>query len=80
MKEPVKIHYDEECDVLYISFGEPRPSYAEDFEDGVYIRYDMETDALTGVTILDFSKRKNELKNMPWPFTFPTESVNEVVH
>jgi uncharacterized protein YuzE len=53
----VRINYDKFADVLYILLGPSRPSYAEEVDDGFYIRYDMETDEITGITILDFSKR-----------------------
>ena len=48
--------YDQEVDVLYLSFGEPRP--ADDSEltdDDLIIRYD--NDEIIGVTILNASKR-----------------------
>lgn len=80
MKKQTKIHYDSEADVLYISFGEPRPSYSEDFEEGIYLRYDMETDELTGVTILDFAKRKHDIEKMPFPIDLPFGTMNNIVH
>ena len=53
------IDYDEEADVLYVSFK--RPQKATDTEllesEGILLRYrDKE---LVGVTVLDASKRKN---------------------
>jgi len=63
-KQKISVNHDKVADVLYIVFGEARPSYAEDVGDGIYARYDMETDQLTGITILDFSKRsKSDLFN-----------------
>ena len=50
------IDYDEEADVLYISFC--RPQKATDIEmteDGILLRY--KDDELVGITILDASKR-----------------------
>jgi len=43
--------YDEEADVLYISFGDPRPAIAIDV-DGVLIRYTEDTGEIVGVTII----------------------------
>lgn len=61
-KKKAKINHDVTADVLYIIIGDARPSYAETIDDGIYARYDMETDELTGITILDFSKRpKNDV-------------------
>lgn len=53
----IRVNHDEAADVLYIIFGDARPSYAETLDDGVYVRYDLETDELAGITILDFSRR-----------------------
>jgi uncharacterized protein YuzE len=50
------IDYDEEADVLYISFK--RPQKATDTEmtdDGILLRY--KDGVLVGITILDASKR-----------------------
>jgi len=54
------MHYDPEADVLYISFGEPRPAEGLDIGDGTILRVDLETDEIVGLTILDFSKRTEE--------------------
>ncbi len=56
-KKPIQVNHDTVADVLYIVFGENRPSYAEDIGEGVYVRYDMKTNELVGITILDFTKR-----------------------
>ena len=55
--EKWRFNYDEDNDVLYISVNVARPSYCEEIRDGVLARYDMETDELSGYTILDFFKR-----------------------
>ncbi len=50
------IDYDEEADVLYISFKRPQKATdSEMLEDGILLRY--RDDELVGVTILDASKR-----------------------
>ena len=54
------IHYDSEADVLYISFGEPRPAEGLDIGDGTILRVDPETEEIVGLTILDFTKRTEE--------------------
>jgi len=51
------IHYDSEADVLYISFGEPRPAEGLDIGDGTILRIGPKTEEVIGLTILDFSKR-----------------------
>jgi uncharacterized protein YuzE len=54
------IHYDAETDVLYISFGEPKPAEGLDIGDGTILRVDPETEEVVGLTILDFSRRTEE--------------------
>ena len=50
------IDYDEEADVLYISFRRPQKATdTEMTEDGILLRY--KDDELVGITILDVSKR-----------------------
>ena len=51
--------YDEEVDVLYISFDNPKPSYGKDVVlGGAWIvgMFDVETDELNGATIIGFKK------------------------
>jgi len=49
--------FDKEADVLYLSFGEP--VYSEVLENGsdALIRFNPETNEMTGVTILNFSDK-----------------------
>jgi uncharacterized protein YuzE len=52
----VDVNYDEEADVLYLSFGEPRE--AEDsieVEDGVIYR--LKGDEIVGITIIHIKNR-----------------------
>lgn len=52
--------FDEEADVLYISFGEPRPAIG-DYIDGILVGYDENTGEIVGITIIgvgDMLKKK----------------------
>jgi len=49
--EKIDLDYDEEADVLYISFGEPREA-KDSVEDGVIYR--ITDNELIGITITDF--------------------------
>ncbi len=52
-----QIRYDDSADVLYISFGYPRPGIATEVNDGTLIRVDPFTDEIVGMTFLDFKER-----------------------
>ena len=51
------IHYDPAADVLYCSFGPPQEAIGEEFGDGVVVRRNPNTNAIVGVTVVDFSQR-----------------------
>ena len=55
-KNKLWIDYDEEADVLYLSFQRPQKSTESEMrDDGVLLRY--KRDKLVGITILEASKR-----------------------
>jgi uncharacterized protein YuzE len=80
MKKKTDIHYDSKNDVMYISFGEPTPSYSDELADGIYLRYDMITDEISGITIMDFSKRQTELNQLYVPFDISFDKIREEAH
>ena len=47
--------YDEEADVLYVSFGKPQKAIVEE-KGNLAIRKNEKTGEVVGVTILDFLK------------------------
>jgi len=49
--------YDEEADVLYLSFGDPRPAIGVDIGEGVVLRYDEPRQEVVGLTILGLRAR-----------------------
>ena len=52
----VSMYYDEEADVLYMSFGEPREAKdSVEVEDGVIYR--IADNEVVGITITDFKAR-----------------------
>lgn len=53
---PVDTNYDEENDVLYVGLKDRNNSYGDDIDDLIVLR-DMDTDEITGFTILDFSEK-----------------------
>ena len=54
--------YDKDADVMYITFGEPKPCRTEEPESGLIIRYTVPNNELNGFTIINYSKRTNRSK------------------
>ena len=65
----MSLQYDRNADVCYLSYGEPRPSVCEEADDGVLVRIDPESGQVTGVTIVDFTRRCAGM-----PVRIPTEA------
>ena len=55
-KDGMKIFYDQEADVLYVTRGKPEYTDYVEHSDDVILRLDPETKQLVGFTIIDFSQ------------------------
>ncbi|MEK6903521.1 MAG: hypothetical protein AABW64_02650 [Nanoarchaeota archaeon] len=79
MKGPMRVYYDEEGDFLEISVGKPTKSYAEEVQEGVFIRKDETTEEIKSVGILSFKKRAKTLQDIevdvPVEITFPSSAI-----
>lgn len=53
----IVFRYDSENDILYLSFGPPRPSYSVDRSNDIFVMKDIETGEYSGIKILDFIQR-----------------------
>lgn len=54
-------YYDKEADVLYISKGKPsKKDASREIGEDMVVRYAPKTETVTGLTILNFSKRTSE--------------------
>ena len=53
--------YDEDVDILYISFDKPKIAITIEGNDGELIRIDPYTKEIVGVTIIDFKQRYTDL-------------------
>lgn len=53
----LRLSYDKDVDVLYVSFGAPQEAVSEETGDGMLIRKHPETGEIVGVTILEFEER-----------------------
>lgn len=59
LEKPAAINwdYDEEADVLYLSFGEPQPAPGIDIGEGIILRYDEARKELIGLTLIGLRAR-----------------------
>lgn len=73
--EPLIVSYDEAADVLYISIGPPKPSYAkEDSEiEGLCFLHSVSDGSLCGVTVVWYSEQDKEQlrRRIPFGVKFP---------
>lgn len=68
-KDGMKIGYDQEADVLYVTCGKPEYTTYVEHSDSVILRLDPETERVVGFTIIDFSQHFAEQEsNIILPF------------
>jgi len=58
----INFFFDEEGDVLDITFGKPRKAVAKELKNDIAIRVDPKTREIVGITILNFMRRFREKK------------------
>ena len=74
-KDGMKIFYDREADVLYVTRGKPEYTDYVEHSDDVILRLDPETKQLIGFTIIDFSQhfaKQESDTTLPFDVDFPT--------
>ena len=52
----MKIDYDNQFDILYCSIGDIRNSYGDEIGSNLVVLRDMDTNEITGATIMAFEK------------------------
>jgi len=57
MEGKINFFFDEEGDVLDITFGEPRKAVAKELKNDIAVRVDPKTGEIVGIVILNFMKR-----------------------
>jgi uncharacterized protein YuzE len=67
----IKFDYDEEADVLYISFGKPKEAIVEEIGN-IGIRIDERTAEVRGLTIIEFLKTFSKKHA---PIKIPVEKI-----
>ena len=53
--EKIELDYDEEADVMYISFGDPREAVTKEIGN-IGVRIDEKNKEIVGLTIIEFMK------------------------
>jgi uncharacterized protein YuzE len=64
MKGSMNIHYDEEGDYLEIGIGSPKGTFMRDVAEGMFERVDEKTGKVTGIGVLSFKKRTENMKDI----------------
>ena len=62
--QTMSVDYDSRFDTLYVGLGDKSNSYGDDEQDDIIFMRDMDTDEITGFTILSFLK-KHTLSALP---------------
>ena len=68
MAEKITFYYDEEADMLEVSFQPPQETIADECERDVFVHYSTESDTIVSVTTLNFTKRFADIRK---PFSVP---------
>ncbi len=53
---PNKIDYDQKFDVLYYNISNTENSYGDEIDDNIVLLRDIDTDKITGVTIIGYNQ------------------------
>lgn len=74
------IDHDKDNDVLYIGIGDRSNSYGDEEEEGIILLRDIDTEELTGVTILDFLYRykHKKLDGIPFSINFERDVIPQL--
>jgi uncharacterized protein YuzE len=71
----LRVSYDADADVLYMSLGIPKQCSGEIDDNGVIVKFDPQNnDKVFGITILDFQKRFSS----PHPRSLPVQMKAEL--
>jgi len=64
---PVRITYDPEGDILYITFGQPTAATGYQLSDQILLRVAPKTQAAAGLTIFNYSLHASTTRKLPLP-------------
>ena len=77
-KDRLKIVYDREADVLYVTKGAPEHTDYVEYTEDVILRFHPETKQLVGFTLIDFSEhfaQKDSDITLPFGVDFHADAV-----
>ena len=80
-KDRLKIVYDREADVLYVTKGAPDHTDYVEYTENVILRFHPETKQLVGFTLIDFSEhfaQKDSDIALPFGVDFHVHAVPRV--
>lgn len=80
-KDRLKIVYDREADVLYVTKGTPKHTDYVEYTEDVILRFHPETKQLVGFTLIDFSEhfaQKDSDIALPFGADFHVHAVPRV--
>ena len=61
----IRLTYEPEADILYITFGQPTAATGYQLSDQILLRVDPETQRVAGLTILNFSVHTEADREIP---------------
>lgn len=59
----MNIYYDKRHDILHVFLGSPINAFADEEFPGIYVSRNDDTNDIVGLTIIDYTKKKQLLKN-----------------
>ena len=65
--QPVRITYDPEGDILYITFGQPTAATGYQLSDQILLRVDPQSQQAAGLTMCNFSVHVQTTHEIPLP-------------
>jgi len=65
-KEPLRVWFDPEGDLLEVELGKPKKGFFKDIGDDVFLRVDMKGNVL-GFAILNATKRMKKFREVELP-------------